>query len=282
MTYVDLRRTQWLDVSDGGTSTDGKSACGVVHIPFRQLPARVAELPARGEALHVLNTGDEAAAAIGFLESMGRTATLCDDEPLRRSVAESGDAPAGSESGPVRVGWRLWSPTPFVEHAARRRAAGRALDLGCGVGRDAVFLAAAGWRVAAIDRLPDALDRGRALLDRYAPEAGARVEWRCADLREEHVLPDARDSFDLIIMARYLDRALLSRVARLAAANAELVIETFGPAHAERLGRRRGCGVATLEELRCLPGWRAVQCEEVWHAGAGIVRLLARRDEQAG
>ncbi|MDX2198091.1 MAG: class I SAM-dependent methyltransferase [Phycisphaerae bacterium] len=279
---MDLRRTQWLDVSDDGTSTDGKSACGVVHIPFRQLPARVAELPARGEALHVLNTGDEAAAAVGFLESTGRRATLCDRESFLRSGGDGGAAAADLESHHERIGWRLWSPTPFVEQAARRRAVGRALDLGCGVGRDAVFLAAAGCRVTAIDRLPDALDRGRALLARYAPEAEERVEWRCADLRDEHALSDADGPFDLIIMARYLDRALLSRVARMAAANAELVIETFGPAHAERLGRRRGCGVATLEELRCLPGWRAEQCEEVWHAGAGIVRLLARRDAQAG
>ncbi|TNY38141.1 SAM-dependent methyltransferase [Thermomonospora catenispora] len=43
---------------------------------------------------------------------------------------------------------------------------GRALDLGCGEGGDAVHLASRGWRVTAVDISPTALDRTRALAER--------------------------------------------------------------------------------------------------------------------
>ncbi|WP_344530929.1 class I SAM-dependent methyltransferase [Streptomyces albiaxialis] len=54
---------------------------------------------------------------------------------------------------------------------------GRALDLGCGPGRNALFLASRGWRVDAVDLSPEAI--------RWAEErargTGAEVGFRCAD-----------------------------------------------------------------------------------------------------
>jgi SAM-dependent methyltransferase len=55
---------------------------------------------------------------------------------------------------------------------------GRALDLGAGDGRNAVWLASRGWRVTAVDFSRVGLDRARALADR----AGVDVEWVLADL----------------------------------------------------------------------------------------------------
>jgi SAM-dependent methyltransferase len=54
---------------------------------------------------------------------------------------------------------------------------GRALDVGCGEGADAIWLARSGWTVTAIDISEVALGRARAA----AELAGAEVEWICGD-----------------------------------------------------------------------------------------------------
>ena len=59
-------------------------------------------------------------------------------------------------------------------------APGRALDLGCGEGGDAVWLAERGWRVTATDISRVALDRAA----REAERRGLEVDWRQADLAD--------------------------------------------------------------------------------------------------
>ncbi|MGX1885548.1 class I SAM-dependent methyltransferase [Streptomyces sp. NPDC055287] len=54
---------------------------------------------------------------------------------------------------------------------------GRALDLGCGPGRNALHLASLGWEVDAVDLSPQAI----AWAEERAREAGAEVRFRCAD-----------------------------------------------------------------------------------------------------
>ena len=64
---------------------------------------------------------------------------------------------------------------------ARGLVVGTALDLGCGEGGDAIWLARAGWQVTAIDIATTALDRGRpAAADAHVPPG--RIEWVAADL----------------------------------------------------------------------------------------------------
>jgi SAM-dependent methyltransferase len=54
---------------------------------------------------------------------------------------------------------------------------GRALDVGCGEGADAIWLARRGWTVTAIDVSDVAVGRAR----EAAELAGAAVEWVCGD-----------------------------------------------------------------------------------------------------
>lgn len=59
--------------------------------------------------------------------------------------------------------------------AARRLHAGRALDLGCGNGRNAVFLAAHGYEVEALDYSPQAIAWARERVE----ATGSEVRLRC-------------------------------------------------------------------------------------------------------
>ncbi|MGQ0520009.1 MAG: class I SAM-dependent methyltransferase, partial [Actinomycetota bacterium] len=70
---------------------------------------------------------------------------------------------------------------------------GRALDVGCGEGADAIWLARRGWKVTAIDISHVALARERDT----ARQAGVAVEWICGDAL---LAPFPARSFDLLSM----------------------------------------------------------------------------------
>ncbi|WP_129673967.1 cyclopropane-fatty-acyl-phospholipid synthase family protein [Candidatus Chloroploca sp. Khr17] len=53
--------------------------------------------------------------------------------------------------------WDLPLPPPEIVTLAATLPPGRALDLGCGVGRTCIYLAAAGWEVDGVDFVPEAI-----------------------------------------------------------------------------------------------------------------------------
>jgi len=73
-----------------------------------------------------------------------------------------------------------FEPDPTLIDEIGSLRPGRALDLGAGDGRNAIWLASQGWQVTAVDFSQVALDRGRAL----ATARGVRVEWQLDDLLE--------------------------------------------------------------------------------------------------
>ena len=70
---------------------------------------------------------------------------------------------------------RVWSgrPNPALVTEVAGLAPGRALDVGCGEGADAVWLAARGWDVTALDVSGVALERAAG----HAEQAGVDVRW---------------------------------------------------------------------------------------------------------
>lgn len=67
--------------------------------------------------------------------------------------------------------------------------AGRALDVGCGEGGDAIWLAEHGWRVMAIDVAERALARGRSAAQARGDEVAGAIEWVHAGLLEAGLTP---------------------------------------------------------------------------------------------
>lgn len=61
---------------------------------------------------------------------------------------------------------------------------GRALDIGCGTGTQAVYMARSGWEVTAVDAVPRPLSQARARAD----TAGVSVDWILADVARLHRL----------------------------------------------------------------------------------------------
>jgi SAM-dependent methyltransferase len=83
-----------------------------------------------------------------------------------------------------RVGFAPWEGRDVAEswrevlEGPTALAPGRALDVGCGSGRDAVFLAKRGWRVTAVDFLEGPLAKAK----QRAAEERVDVEWVRGDV----------------------------------------------------------------------------------------------------
>lgn len=98
--------------------------------------------------------------------------------------------------------------------------AGDALDLACGLGVDALWLAARGLRVAAWDRSAVAIER----LEASARERGLRID---AEARDLTTAPPPPERFDLILVAHFLDRALCPRIAAALRPGGRLFYQTY-------------------------------------------------------
>ena len=121
----------------------------------------------------------------------------------------------------------LWSPNSllveFVNTLSIDAKALRptAIDLGCGGGRDAVFLAKQGWKVTAIDNESRVIKRAKQLASR----AGSSVKFRCCDLKKSGCLTE--DTFDLVMVMRFLNRDLFEPIKQMIKPGGWIVFQTF-------------------------------------------------------
>ena len=85
----------------------------------------------------------------------------------------------------------------MFEAAARNLTPGSALDVACGEGRNAIWLAEQGWAVSAIDFSDVAIDKAQQL----ARRRGVAVDWIVGDVAEDafpEAFPDP--GFDLVLV----------------------------------------------------------------------------------
>lgn len=129
--------------------------------------------------------------------------------------------------------WRA-EPNRWVAEEVAGLSPGRALDLACGEGRNAVWLAEQGWDATGVDFSPVGLDKGR----RMAAERGVQVTWVEADARTW----EAPSPFDLVVVC-YLQlpeadrRAALGHAAAALAPGGTLLVVGH-----DRSNRDRGVG----------------------------------------
>jgi SAM-dependent methyltransferase len=140
-----------------------------------------------------------------------------------------------------REGWEqrygqrpaLWSgrPNPQLVAEADGLTPGRALDVGCGEGADALWLAGRGWQVTAVDIADTALRRAAGHAAAAGEEVASRITWHRADLREQ---PPAAGAYDLV-SAQFMHlpgearRRLFARLADAVAPGGTLLIVGHDP-----------------------------------------------------
>jgi SAM-dependent methyltransferase len=119
----------------------------------------------------------------------------------------------------------VWTAEPnrFVVAELRDLAPGRALDVAAGEGRNAVWLAAQGWQVTAVDFSAAGLGKGQ----RLAEARGVTIDWVHADVRDYQ--PET-GAFQLVLIAYLqlheseLDGVLRRAVTALAPGGVLLVV----------------------------------------------------------
>ncbi len=98
---------------------------------------------------------------------------------------------------------------------------GRALDLACGLGGNALLLAEQGLKVSAWDLSPVAIRR----LQKMADEK--RLKQLVAEVRDIEQIPPPAESFDVIVVSYYLERALVSHIIDALKPGGLLFYQTF-------------------------------------------------------
>ncbi|MEV4392941.1 bifunctional NAD(P)/FAD-dependent oxidoreductase/class I SAM-dependent methyltransferase [Nonomuraea sp. NPDC049607] len=204
------------------------------HVPAD--PTGATGVPGVWVAGNVANLGENVigAAAAGVRAAAAINADLIEEETRRALAAHTGAPVSGERFWDDRYGQseRIWSGDPnarLVEEIADMTP-GTALELGCGEGADAVWLARRGWRVTAADVSGVALARAAA----HAADEGVAelIDWQRHDLAES--FPEGE--YDLVTASYLHSPAELSREKVLRAAAAAvapggqlLVIGHAGP-----------------------------------------------------
>lgn len=224
---------------------------GAVSIPLEELAARIHELPPRTTPVILYDADERRARWAGSrLRARGRPVA---------GVVHGED---WLQTGPTAHGpsdSRLWKPhTLLIEAVGHARQAWgsvaecRALDIACGSGRDAVFLAMMGFQTEAWDVLPDAV----ALCDDLARRHHVSVTTRQRDVEADPTIETA--CYDLVACFSFLHRPLVPRIAAAVRPGGFVVYETFVHPQRELFGKpRRDAHLLESAELpRWFEGWQ--------------------------
>ena len=145
----------------------------------------------------------------------------------------------------------VWSgrPNPYLLTEAADLAPGRAIDVGCGEGADAVWLAQRGWEVTGADVSPVGLERAQRNAETVGADVAARITWRQVDLFADAWTP--LGSYDLV-SSQYLHlppevrRQSMLRLGDAVAPGGDLLVAAHHPSDLQIPGLR-----PNMPELFC-------------------------------
>lgn len=165
---------------------------------------------------------------------------------------------------------RVTDPHPLLEQSREFQSGGYALDLACGLGQNAIWLAKRGYRVQGVDISTVALDAARAEARRQS--VLERIHFQRVDL-DVWRIPEA--DFDLICIFRFLDRRLFPEIRTGLRQDGILYYSTR---HVGFLQRNPASFTAYLLEqgelLEVFGEWHILHYRE----GAEEVELIARKN----
>jgi SAM-dependent methyltransferase len=170
----------------------------------------------------------------------------------------------------------MTAPVParwLTDHAHLLPERGRALDVACGRGRHALWLAARGLQTHAVDRDADTVAFVRAEAARLQVPVMADV----LDLETGHAqLPT--DTYDAIVVVHYLHRALFPTLVAAVRHGGLLIYETFTVAQARR-GKPTNPDFLLQpgELLRLVAPLDVLDAREGEYEGRDVASVVARR-----
>ncbi len=164
-------------------------------------------------------------------------------------------------------------PEPFLtccEDAWPLLEGRKAADIACGAGRNAAYLAQAGFQVTAVDFSQEALRLTKS-------RAGVGVDTLQLDLEAPGANLGA-DAFDLVCVVRFLHRPLFPALRQAVKPGGLLVYLTYTKDQLDFEGGPRDPRflLEPGELLREFAAWRVLRYEEEWR-GRGTAALLARK-----
>lgn len=137
-------------------------------------------------------------------------------------------------------------PNSLLERYAPRGQGLRALELACGLGHNALWLAAQGYTVDALDISLAALRHAQAERERRGLRG---VNFIVADLDE---FPLPRCQYDLVLVFRFLDRRLFPAIRERVRPGGLVIYQTYNVHHR---ARRPSCSPDHMLRLGELPGY---------------------------
>lgn len=164
---------------------------------------------------------------------------------------------------------------------------GHALDIACGAGRNALYLAERGYQVDAIDISSEALRRA----GEAARRLGLEINWICADLESgdvENALPPG--PCQLITMIRYVNAPLVPVLAERLAPGGYLIIEEHLASDEDVIGPKNPAFRVAPGELTAAVSQLGLEISHD-HEGlvtdpdgrmAALARVVARRTHPVG
>lgn len=194
-----------------------------VNIPSAELLAKMHLLPRNTQPIKLCGTGHSLKQAIAFLEEKGYQLV----ETIEWSTTMEQHLQSLDQLAQGRSKVFYWQPASVVQKFADlfKGQPGKGLDIGCGAGRDTVFLAQQGWQMLGVDRNPEALQR----LDLLAESQSVQVEHCLMDTEtgEDPFVQLESQSIDLVCVVRYLHRPLFPSIKRLLKPGGHIVYQTF-------------------------------------------------------
>lgn len=150
---------------------------------------------------------------------------------------------------------------------------GKALDLACGEGRNAVYAASLGYDVLGLDVSEIGLQKARKL----AGKKNLHINTLVTDLDDFEFEENA---FDLVLCFYFLDRKLFPGIRKTLKPGGLVVYETFTLDHLKYTGFKREWVLEYNELLKEFQSFRVLGYREVDQDEKGFASLIARKKEK--
>lgn len=166
---------------------------------------------------------------------------------------------------------RLWNINPVLNQITEKTNPGTAIDLGCGAGRDAVWLAANGWEVTAVDRLESNLIRLAELREAHTPN----VPILCVHLNLNEIVEPGQ-KYDLVLLHYCWDNNYFELAKQCVAPKGFLSILAHSSIHRNCFGNPRMSKIMNPDELK-KEGFETVIERNFWSIDRHSVSVVLQR-----